>query len=85
MAAAGVRALVADDVHHLRGPVGPAKGRPLPREAEARALGAVRLLAAPVAHVHLPLPLVGAAKLRLLTLPSSAVGDGRGSFALIHP
>lgn len=69
VAAAGVSTLVTDDVHHLRRTVGPAEARPLPRKAEAGALGAARLLAAPVAHVHLPFPLVGAAKLRLLPLP----------------
>jgi len=74
VAAARVRALVADDVHHLRGAMGTAERRPLPRETEARALGAVRLLAAPVAHIDLPFPLVSAAKLRLLALRRTRAG-----------
>ena len=68
LAAAGVAALAADDVHHLRGPVGPAEGRPLPREAKAGSLRAAGAGAAPVAHVHLSLLLVGAAELRPLPL-----------------
>lgn len=68
MAAPGVTALVADHVHHLRGAVGPAEAGPLPGQAEAGPLRATRMLAAPVAHIHLALLLVGAAELRLLPL-----------------
>ena len=62
VAAAGISTLVADDIRHLRRAAGPAEERLLPRQAK------VRLLAAPVAQVHLSLPLVGAAELRLLPL-----------------
>lgn len=48
--------------------MGPAEARSLPGQAEARALRAAWLLAPPVAHVHLPLLLVRAAKLGLLPL-----------------
>lgn len=68
VATPGVTALVADHVYHLGGAVGPAEAGPLPGEAEAGPLRATRLLAPPVAHVHLALLLVGAAELRLLAL-----------------
>lgn len=68
LATAGIAALVAYDVHHIFCAVRSAEAGSLTAIAEAWSLSAARVLAPPVADIHLAFLLVSATELRLLAL-----------------